>query len=394
MEPKGFTGAPFGSQSARFDVSAIYPNTKRPSTLLQAPYSKTICSDLNRKLGPGTYSLDYGDLSSTSFWKRLSSSSWAKGQEATRITQMPHFNFKEVFKREKSLKAKLGPGTYDYKSFLELQERRPHSIRGIINTGEVRFKDRIRECYPGPGTYGNPYALQDERQKRFVTALGVMDSKAAKCFAFPNMGSGLGPGTYNLKNDIDEMLKRVVSTRGPYEIFTGDRSKPIICGHFAVEKKSIELGGSKVKSFLEELETKEKKKHGVFSTLPRNPSYPTERIFWATVGQGPCETFTAGPGSYNLKPIKKTEYEDQPPFWIGTKRFDRKAYRLFFGNANPVGVGRYDTTKHEKYPKKIRYRALYMHDAERYLSNLERDKCLQERITPVNKGRRINPASA
>ncbi|KAL8178618.1 UNVERIFIED_CONTAM: hypothetical protein K2H54_054166 [Gekko kuhli] len=53
---------------------------------------------------------------------------------------------------------------------------------------------------------------------------------------------------------------------------------------------------------------------------------------------------------------------------------------------NPVGVGRYDNTKHEKYPKKIRYRSLYMNEAQRYLSNLERDKCLQERITPVNKG--------
>ncbi|KAH0618579.1 hypothetical protein JD844_017927 [Phrynosoma platyrhinos] len=303
MEPKGFIGAPFGSQTARFDVSAIYPNVKRPSTFLQAPYSKTVCSDLNRKLGPGTYSIDYGGFSSaTSFHKQLSSSSWAKAQEAARLTQMPHFHFKEICCREKLLKEKLGPGTYNYKDFLELQEKRPHSIRGICNTGEVRFKDRIR-------------------------------------------------------------------------------------------KKPTELSRSKVKSFLEELETKEKRKYGVFSTLARNPDYPTERIFWATVGQGPHEQFRVGPGSYNIMPIKRKEFENQPPFWVGAKRFDKKACRLFFGSANPVGVGRYDATKHEKYPKKIRYRSLYMNEARRYLSNLERDKYLQARITPVNKGHWQNSAS-
>ncbi|XP_044286241.1 lymphocyte expansion molecule [Varanus komodoensis] len=394
MEPKGFSGAPFWSQTARFDVSAVYPDVKKPNTFLQAPYSKVICSDLNRKLGPGTYRTDYGGFSSTDWEKRRSTSSWAKAQEATRLTQMPHFNFKDIFHREKALKEKLGPGTYNHTDFLELQKRRPCSIRGICDTGEVRFKDHIRECYPGPGTYGNPYALLEEKEKRSVTALGIMDSKTTKYFAFPHTGSGLGPGTYNHKNSVDEMLKRVVSTRGPYEIFTGDRSKPIICGHYATDKKSVELSSINVKSFLEELNTKEKKRHGVFSTLARNPGCPSERIFWATVGQCPREQYKAGPGSYDIKHIKRTEYENQPPFWIGAKRFDRKAYRLFFGNANPVGVGRYDTTKHEKYPKKTRYRSLYMNDAQRYLSNLERDKCLQERITPVNKGHWKYPASA
>ncbi|CAI5777091.1 Uncharacterized protein PODLI_1B022008 [Podarcis lilfordi] len=385
-EPKGFTGAPFWSQTARFDVSAIYPDVKRPSTYLQAPYTKTVCSDLNRKLGPGTYSIDYGGFSSSHLHKKMSSSSWAKAQEAARLTKMPHFNFKEICSRTKALKAKLGPGTYEYSDFLQLQEKRPHSIRGICDTGAVRFKDRIRECYPGPGTYGNPYAALDKKEKRSVTALGIMDSKTSKCFAFPNVGSGLGPGTYNIKNGVDEMLKRVVSLKGPYETFTGDRSKPIVCGHYATDKKSIELSGTTLKSFLEELESRDKRKHGTFGSHVWNPKCPSDRIFWATVSQCPREQYLTGPGSYDIKPIKRKEYENQPPFWIGAKRFDRKAYRLFVGNANPVGVGRYDTMKHEKYRKKIRYRSLYMHDTQRYLSNLERDKCLQERITPVNKG--------
>lgn len=38
---------------------------------------------------------------------------------------------------------------------------------------------------------------------------------------------------------MDEMLKRVVSTRGPYDTFTGDRSKPMICGHRATEVRIL-----------------------------------------------------------------------------------------------------------------------------------------------------------
>ncbi|XP_025032156.1 lymphocyte expansion molecule, partial [Python bivittatus] len=289
MEPKGFTGAPFWTQQARFDVSAIYPDVKKPSTFLQAPYCKSVCSELSRKLGPGTYTIENGNFRSTILQKKASSSSWAKAQEAARLTQMPHFKFKEICQQEKFRKRKLGPGTYNYTDFLELMERRPHSIKGICDTGEVRFKDRIRECYPGPGTYGNPYVKLDEKEKVSVTALGIMDSKTPKEFTFVHMGSGLGPGTYNLKNSVDEMLKRVVSIRGPYEIFTSDRSKPIISGHFAGDKKTSELTSCKVKSFLEELETREKKKHGVFSTFARDPECPTERIFWAKIGQFPRE---------------------------------------------------------------------------------------------------------
>ncbi|KAG8132450.1 hypothetical protein E2320_010303 [Naja naja] len=292
----------------RFDVSAIYPNCKKPSTFLQAPYCKNVCSELCRKLGPGTYVTDDGSFSSTALQKKASSSSWAKSQEAARLTQMPHFKFKEICQQEKARlvasifstmflclfffkKRKLGPGTYNHTDFLQLMEKQPHSIRGICDTGTIRFKDYMR-------------------------------------------GSGLGPGTYNIKNSVDEMLKRVVSIRGPYEIFTGNRSKPMVSGHFAGDRKMSELSGCNIKSFLDELESREKKKHGVFGTFSRDPDYPTERIFWSKIG-------------------------------------------MLSREQNPVGVGRYDTTKHEKYSKKLRYRSLYMNETQRYLSNLEKDKCLQ-----------------
>ncbi|XP_067391681.1 ciliary microtubule-associated protein 2 [Emydura macquarii macquarii] len=395
MAAKGFTGAPFGTQTARFDVSAVYPNCKKPGAYTQAPYCRQVSSELGRKLGPGTYNIDHGSFSAAVLQEKASNSGWAKAQEAARLTQMPHFNFKETLKKCKYLKEKLGPGTYNIKDFL--QETRPSSIRGVCDTGEERFRDFIRDCYPGPGTYGkngNPYALMEEKERCLANSRGIMDSKTEKRVLPSAAGSGLGPATYNLKNSTDEMLKRVVSNRGPYDTFTGDRSKPIICGHYAVEKKCIELSTSNIKSFVEELDTKDRKKKGVFSSLARNPGCPTERIFWATLGQCPRAMYAVGPGSHDPKPMERSEYFNQPPFWSSAKRVDRKAYRLFIGNMNPVGVGRYDITKQEKCTGNSRYQSLYQGETQRYLSNLERDAYLLQRINPVNRGHWNNLVSA
>ncbi|XP_006025905.1 lymphocyte expansion molecule [Alligator sinensis] len=372
MASKGFTGAPFGTQAARFCGPLTYSKDKRPSTHAQKPNGKTVSSDVGK----------------------TSSSGWTKAQEAAWLSQIPHFHFKEIWKKTKYLKDRLGPGTYNIKDFL--QETRPSSTRGICDTGEERFKDTIRDCYPGPGTYGrngNPYALIEEKETFSAKSQGIMDSRTAKCIFPSAAGSGLGPGTYNLKNSIDELLNRVVSKRGPYDTFSGDRSKPVISGHYAVEKKLYEPGASNPKSFVEELETKNNKKKGAFSTLAQNPGCPTERIFWATLSQCPRDTYAAGPGSYDPKPIERSEYDNQPPFLSSAKRFDRRSCRLFFANSNPVGVGRYDITKQEKSARKT-YRSLYLCDTQRYLNDLERDACFLERIKPVSKSYWHNLASA
>lgn len=46
----------------------------------------------------------------------------------------------------------------------------------------------------------------------------------------------------------------------------------------------------------------------------------------------PSAQWAVGPGSYNPKPVEKSAYFSQPPFWSSAKRFDRKSYRLFTGN--------------------------------------------------------------
>ncbi|KAM9283138.1 ciliary microtubule-associated protein 2 [Morus bassanus] len=327
---------------------------------------------------------------------KASGSGWARAGKGSRLSQLPHFQFKEIMKRRKHQQERLGPGTYNIRDFL--QETRPSSLRGICDTREQRFRDASRDCFPGPGTYGprgNPYACIEDRDKRSTSMRGLMDSRTMKHAPLTAMGSGLGPGTYHLRSSINKGLRRAGS---PSQTFSGDRLKPAGGGHHALQRRGTEPSTSTVKGFLDELMLKENKKKGCFSTLPRNPGCPTERIFWATLSQCPREAYAVGPGSYDPKPIERSTYSSQPPFWSSAKRFDRKSYCLFTGNKqhqqhvaepvqNPVDVGRYDITKHENYPQKIRYQSLYRCDVQRYLSNLKRDACLLERIKPVAKNK-------
>ncbi|GFO03101.1 lymphocyte expansion molecule [Plakobranchus ocellatus] len=49
MAEKKFTGAPFGTQTARFDVTGVHPNKKVPGTFTQIPYDKPSTMELSQK---------------------------------------------------------------------------------------------------------------------------------------------------------------------------------------------------------------------------------------------------------------------------------------------------------------------------------------------------------
>ncbi|KAM9008964.1 ciliary microtubule-associated protein 2 [Ara ararauna] len=156
----------------------------------------------------------------------------------------------------------------------------------------------------------------------------------------------LGPGTYNIKDFLQET--RPASIRG----ICDTRDERFRGAHRQKQKKGPEVVTVTVRSFLDELVSNKNKTKGCFSTLPRDPGCPTGRIFWFTLSQ--CQRKNVmGPGSYNPKPIEKSACNSQAPSWSTAKRFNRNFYHLFTGNENTVGAGRYDTSKHEKYPQKI-----------------------------------------
>ncbi|XP_007480590.2 lymphocyte expansion molecule isoform X1 [Monodelphis domestica] len=404
MPEKRFAGAPFGSQSARFDVaSLIIPRSKTVPTFPSVLYSKQYLPP-RVEMGPGKYTLIDGCFKEEEV-KQALGSGWAKAEEANRLTQLPHFQYNPVIKEKKSLKEKVGPGSYNYKDFLELAQERPCSTIGMLSSGGVRFSKMAGNFYPGPGNYGkggNPYTEMEEKAWERSHTKGIMCTKSKKTLAPSSEGSGLAPCTYNFKSGVEELLKRSTSKRGPYDLFTGDRSMPIAYGHFAkmnlekgdkqpgfvLEKKKKSYEIFSCKTFVDELNSNARKKHGVFAKLSRSPAVPTERIYCATLSQWPIKPSDLGPGSFNPKPVPGFALAKPPPFGTNSKRVDLKAYQHFVGNTNPVGVGRYNNTKHEAKDSRQRYRSLYLSRPERYpCENYMKEFLLQERLIPFNKGK-------
>ncbi|XP_044158023.1 lymphocyte expansion molecule [Bufo gargarizans] len=384
MAGKKFSGAPFGCQSTRFDVSAVYPELKKPGTYTQVSYCKRATSELERRLGPGTYEGAAGDFSPPVLERNASTPGWKRAEETERLTEMPHLLYKETWERNRVLKQNMGPGRYNTKSFVELMEKKPTSVRGVCSSRDVRFKENKTNSNPGPGSYGkggNPHALIEERASKSASAKGIMDSETSKRRTADSAGCDLAPGTYNCKWSIDETLKHNVGKRGPYDLFTPSRSEPITYGYFATPKnRQSEPGQYKVKSFIEELENDQKKKNGKFGKIPQYPKVPTERVFCSSLTHRPRPINSPGPGSYETKPLFASVRTSSAPFLTSAKRFDRKSCRLLFGGTNPVGVGRYNIDKPARGKTATCFRTSFISKTGRYLSNFERDKVLQERI--------------
>ncbi|XP_068948813.1 ciliary microtubule-associated protein 2-like [Petaurus breviceps papuanus] len=392
---KLFIGAPFGVQSARFDVSAVITQPKKPQpTFPQVLYSKHYLPKRTH-MGPGMYRFSDGCFDEEEVKKAIGTG-WAKAQEATRLTQLPHFQYKSIIKEKKFLGEQIGPGSYNYKDFIELAQEKPCSTVGLLSSGGVRFSKMAgwQNYFPGPGNYGkggNPYTEMEDKAWDRAHTKGIMCTKAKKAFELPSEGSGLSPGTYTFKSGVEELLTRTISKRGPYDIFSGDRSLPIAYGHYATQKKKpFEMFS--FKSFVDELNSNSRKKHGVFGKLSRTPTVPTERIYCSTLSQWPIKQSNLGPGSYNPKLMPGYELSNQYPFGSSSKRVDLKSYLNFVGNTNPVGVGRYNNTKHEASDRQQRYRSLYLSKPDRFpCENHMKESILQQRLIPFNKGKNFQP---
>lgn len=384
MSQKKFSGAPFGVQTARFDVAGVHPKSKTPGTITQVAYDKKCMSEMNRRLGPGSYNIDVGGFNPKSVSERSSGPGWERAFETARLAKIPHLLYKEQWEKKQLQKQWLGPGTYNISDFIDDISKKPSCIRGVCETREVRFDNTKMDQVPGPGTYGNggiPTAVVEAKESQSVSSIGMLDSGKSCGRQLPEVGSHLCPGQYEMKSFTDEMDRRMVSKRGPYDLFTGERNKPIAVGYFALPaKQTLGPGEYNLKSFLHELNEKHKKHHGAFLKVQRFPACPTNRMHCSTLSQYPREPNDPGPGSYVPQGLTKPEASVRHPFGSTADRFDRHARRFFLGSTNPVGPGRYDVHRYDEAQHANGHRSAFNSRTKRY--DLIRDKYLTERIKP------------
>ncbi|KAM9458594.1 ciliary microtubule-associated protein 2-like isoform 3-T3 [Salvelinus alpinus] len=340
-----------------FDVSGVYPSKKKIGTFTEINHCKRLISDLERKLSPGRYEVDTGDFSPQVVQSRARGPGWKRGQEMAQQAQMPHLLYRDTWLTNRLLK----------------------------------------QTTPGPGAYGKggiPSGLLDERRRKPIGSCPMMDFSAG-VERFPDLivDSGLCPGTYNLPTFTEVLLSRHISKRGPYDLFTGRRDKPITCGYFAAPKKAnlnLAMVAKPAKVLCEDVLRPEKRHHGKFGTLEQYPSLPTERIYLGSLPQYPRPAQRhSGHGFYEDVCLPKVENRNPPPFLSSSPRITLRAERLMQGNYTTVGVGRYNlakkrTRKTLKKNVNAGYRYVFKSRMPRYLHDLHKDNFNQERLNPIN----------
>ncbi|XP_076440933.1 ciliary microtubule-associated protein 2-like isoform X2 [Babylonia areolata] len=349
--PKKYKGAPFGVQTARFDVSGVHPKNKMPGTFTEIPYDKKSTDEQTRKLGPGMYHVDQGGFHPKAVDERASGPGWSRQYEVERMAALPHLLHKDQWQERQMLKRKLGPGSYNIKDFVQVMGDKPRSTRGICDGRAARFGRENANPTPGPGTYGKggvPHSLIEEKAQRSASTKGMLDAHSGSR-SQPSVGCHLGPGTYNFRSSSEEMINKMTSVRGPYDLFSGDRNKPISDGHFAAPKlANLGPGQYDIKSSLDEWNGEHKQRKGKFGTVAQYPRPPTERIYNSVLSQCPRDQDFPGPGTHDPQQLSKPHNHKQPGFLSSAERVDRRAQRFFTGNFNPVGAGRYDIQKFEE----------------------------------------------
>ncbi|KAG5275673.1 hypothetical protein AALO_G00123270 [Alosa alosa] len=385
MAEKKFKGAPFGTQAARFDVSAVHPANKRVGTYTEIPYCKKMTSESERNLGPGTYNPDISDFGPRAIQERTKGPGWRRALEMARQAQMPGLLYREAWDNKHLLKAKVGPGTYKTTDFIEELNKKPGSIRGVCDSREERFPET--RCWtPGPGTYAIG-AKAEKRVKSAGTRPSIVFGSGIERFTEGEVEVGLSPGTYDMKGSIDLVLNSSTGKRGPYDLFTGPRNKPICSGYFAAPKIVNLNPGQYTKEmprFGEDLEKPAKRKHGVFGTLEQYPAVPTDRIFHSTQSHCKRSATSPGPGWYEVTPVSRPGSRSAPPFLSSAPRVSKRAERLQMGGQHSViGPGNYNIL--DKNRNNIRgHQCVFISETQRYLHCPNRDKYIQERLRPVN----------
>lgn len=85
-----------------------------------------------------------------------------------------------------------------------------------------------------------------------------------------------------MKSSVDELINKRVGEKGPYQVFTINRSAPIKTGHYAVGDQYDLSPDFPSKDFPESIslarQLEQNKKQGEFSKLARFQKKPTDRI--------------------------------------------------------------------------------------------------------------------
>ena len=359
-------------------------------------------TDLNRKRGPGMYDIEAGGFKPEAVDQRSSGPGWARESEMQKLSAMPHLLNKEQWEARKLLAGKLGPGSYDINDFVADGNTIPRSKIGICGYTGKRMKEAFKEKTPGPGVYGEggvPHSAIEQKARQSTSTIGMLDMASSSKRDLPTVGCHLGPGNYNFKSFTDELNEKRISTKGPYEVFSLDRNKPIKTGHYTkFGASTLGPGQYELGSFTEDLSKSNNKKKGEFGKTQQHPENG-ERIYYSTLSQVPIPNASSRPGptSYNPKmDFPKPVNHGKAGFLSEAIRNDKRAMRFFTGNYNSVGAGRYEVHKFHEARHRNGNESVFKSVTgrlEQFKESAFRERIREKDVKPEERSHLLNPNS-
>ena len=89
-------------------------------------------------------------------------------------------------------------------------------------SGLVQFLSKV----PGPGSYGEggvPWAAAESKAQLSQGTVGLLERGGREIRRAITVGSDLAPGQYSHTAPLDQLLYKRTSTRGPYDLYSGER---------------------------------------------------------------------------------------------------------------------------------------------------------------------------
>ncbi|CAF1095780.1 unnamed protein product [Adineta steineri] len=374
----------FSVKTPRFLPRGLHPELLTRIQLQSVPH-----------VAPGTHDqLQYGDFSEKNLQKKIEGPNWQQGLYTEQMAKIPHSSFKETYDRRKEDERRVGPGIYNITDFLTELDEKPQCERGALDQLAPRFPKDELDRAPPPASYGIPDKKLVEKHWQQGSNVPSFEWRQGPR-SLPLQGTKLGPGTYNIKNSIDELVNKHVSEKGPYQVFTLDRSAPIATGHYSLLDQWDLSPDFPSKEYPEStsnlIQIEKRKKHGLFSKLERFQKKPTDRISIEHPGLEPKNVTFPGPGAYAT--VRQWEEHDfhkkKVPFNGTSSRNDKRSFTNT-GGSNSVGVGRYnllgpirDETIADKRKRPRRRNIGFSSTANRFTS-ASGEALLNERLQPQN----------
>ncbi|XP_036148195.1 lymphocyte expansion molecule [Monomorium pharaonis] len=250
--------------------------------------------------------------------------SWRKQQEAEEFSRIISSKLiKEIIDQKSFIKIECGPGSHEISRWPESIIEAPcKSLQTNVGFGTVpRFRESYKFTTPGPGytlrTHNPFFYLEQRRQKGFSDIPTFEFDNLAPRFRETTRTWSLPCNRYNVKhpNSLQVFLDKVISKRGPYDLFTGPRDETTIKRYWTRTKlKEQDNWPQTLPGEIEKLSNKCNYFKGKWSTCPRFTKKPVSRMMLQDIGTCYKDPHEPGPGHYNPRTPRKPSTLKRYPF--------------------------------------------------------------------------------